>query len=74
VRLKSRITVEFEDEKTAENALTAISHEGKGLRAGASVERKGKNLEIRLDASDVVAFRAMLNSLMRDFQVIEQEE
>jgi len=73
MKLKSMIKVEFKDEKTAENALTAIFHEGKGTRAEASVERKGKILEIKLDASDVVAFRAMLNSLMRDFQVIQEE-
>lgn len=74
MKLKSRISVEFKDEKTAKNAETAVSHEGKGMRAQASVKRKGKTLEIELNASDVVAFRAMLNSLMRDFQVIQEEE
>lgn len=74
MKLKSKINVEFKDDKTAKNAEIAVSHEGKGQRAEASVKRKGKSLEVEINAVDVVAFRAMLNSLMRDFQVIQEEE
>ena len=68
------ITVEFKVDKTAKNAEIAVSHEGKGQRAEASVKRKGRALEVEINAGDVVAFRAVFNSLMRDFQIIQEEE
>ncbi len=74
MKLNSRISVDFKDEKTAKNAETAVSHEGKGQRAEAKLSRKGKRIEIEISAADVVAFRALFNSLMRDFQVIQEEE
>ncbi|MEM4360181.1 MAG: KEOPS complex subunit Pcc1 [Candidatus Bilamarchaeaceae archaeon] len=74
MRVKGRFDVEFDSEKDAASAETALSHEGKGSGRGrVSILRKRKTLEVSIDASDTVAFRAMINTIMRDLQVVEGE-
>ena len=75
MKSKGKFEIEFTDEKNAAAAETAISHEGNGSkRSAAKIKRSGKRIEIELAAADVVAFRAMLNTLLRDFQAIEGQE
>jgi len=72
MKYEASIKVCFKNETNAENALVAISHEGKeSNRAAAKVERSGKILKITINAEDATAFRAFINSFLRDFQVLE---
>jgi tRNA threonylcarbamoyladenosine modification (KEOPS) complex Pcc1 subunit len=62
----------FESEKAAADAKAAVSHEARGgSRATAHITQNGSVLNVAITADDVVAFRATLNSLLRDFQAIE---
>ena len=73
--MKSSIEVEFSDEKSARAAEKAISHEGlKGSRSRSEVKRKGRKINVKIDADDVVAMRATMNAFMREFQVFESLE
>lgn len=72
MKYSASLKVDFPDESDAEKAMVAVSHEGKGSdRATASVQRKGKTMEITIKAKDATAFRAFINSFLRDFQVLE---
>ena len=72
VRFKGVIDTEFDSEKQARDAKTAISHEGNVGRAEANIMVKGKKLSVNIEAGDAVAFRALLNSILRDFQIIQE--
>jgi|GEM_PF-980463 len=75
MNMKSRIEVEFQDEKSAVAAEKAVSHEGfAGSRSRSGVKRKGRNLTVAISAGDAVAMRATINAFMREFQVFESLE
>ncbi len=75
MKMKSSLEIEFLDEKTAKAAEKAVAHEGMvGQRSYAEVKRKGRKLTISINADDVVAMRATVNSFMREFQIFESLE
>ncbi len=72
MKYSASLKVDFPDENDAEKAMVAVSHEGReSSRAAASVQLKGKTMEIAIKAKDATAFRAFINSFLRDFQVLE---
>jgi tRNA threonylcarbamoyladenosine modification (KEOPS) complex Pcc1 subunit len=72
IRSKCSIEIEFQDEKTADAAASAISHEGDvGTRSKTKITKKGSILTIHIDALDVVAMRATANACLRAVQIFE---
>lgn len=75
MRSKGMLEIEFADEKSAKSALLALKQEEDfRKRVSSSVSVKGKMLFIKIDANDVVAFRATMNSYLRNVQIMEQLE
>jgi len=75
--MKARCSMEFAfpDEKRAEAAAKAVSHEGGvGNRSTVRTTRKGSALVLEIDAQDVVALRATANAYLRALQVFEGVE
>lgn len=69
------IEVEFPDEKAANAAAKAMSHEGDiGNRSTTKITIKGKVLTVHINAQDVVALRATANACLRALQVFESLE
>lgn len=72
MKYSASIRIDFASRRDAENALAAISHEGKESgRAVAETGLSGRTLEIAIRAKDATAFRAFINSFLRDFQALE---
>lgn len=72
---KGSFEIEFPDEKAANAAATAISHEGDvGDRSTIKIAIKGKVLTVHINAQDVVALRATANACLRALQVFESLE
>ncbi|VVC04836.1 KEOPS complex subunit Pcc1 [Candidatus Bilamarchaeum dharawalense] len=72
IKATCSMKIEFPDEKSAEAAEKAISHEGDvGNRSTTRITKKGKVLTLDIDAHDVVALRATANACLRALQVFE---
>jgi len=72
MKYRATLTVDFPTKNDAVNAMNAMSHEGKGSeRALSKIKCNGNTLEIAIEAEDATAFRAFINSFLRDLQVIE---
>jgi len=72
--MKAKCSMEFAfpDDKRAEAAAKAVSHEGDvGNRSTVKITRKGSTLTLEIDAKDVVALRATANAFLRALQVFE---
>lgn len=73
--ISGTIIVSFADPKTAEAAFLSIKNEGySNERCDASSRLLSKEIHIRINAKDIVSFRATVNSLLRSLQVIESIE
>ncbi len=74
MKAKGRIEVEFDSVAAAKSAATALAGEKGFGRSACSVRLSGASLTIKIEADDVVAFRAAANSLLRNLQVFESIE
>jgi tRNA threonylcarbamoyladenosine modification (KEOPS) complex Pcc1 subunit len=73
--MKSSSVMEFvfPDDKSAEAAAKAVSHEGSvSKRSTSKIEQKDNILRIEIEAQDAVALRATTNAFLRALQVIEE--
>ena len=70
--MKALFEVEFKTDKDAKNAALSIEQETEFKRRVASkVSSKGDRLLVEMDADDVVALRAAMNSYFRLIYVIK---
>ena len=75
MKSEAEIRIFFENEEQANAAVAAIKHEEDfKKRSDSKVIRGKKTLTIKIDALDLVALRATLNSYLRDIQIIENVE
>lgn len=75
MKAKAVLEINCGDGKTAIHTKDALSHEGNlGKRSRAGLETEGPRLIINIEADDVVALRAAVNSFMRGIQLIEDAE
>ena len=71
MRAKSVIEIICDSTESAKSSLDSL---GKGIESGRAktiAKLDGKRLLIKIDAQDIVAFRAAANSVLRDLQVFE---
>ena len=68
----AELTIEFLSAAQAHAARKALDESGfKGDRVRSRVEQKDRRVLIRIEAEDMVALRAMVNSYLRHAQLIE---
>jgi len=73
--MKAEVSIDFKDMKDAKSAHTALTQETEFKKRGESeISLKEKTLTIKIEADDVVALRATLNSYLRLIQVIKGME
>ncbi len=69
---KCSITIEFASERCALAAVAALKQEEEfKKRSDSSISVKGKMFFVSIDADDVVALRATVNSYLRALQAME---
>jgi len=69
--IKGSVEIGFNSEADAKKALSALKAElGEHERSKASMELKGKALLVTVEASDVVALRASMNTYLRLLSVV----
>ena len=75
MRSEAEINIFFDSEDETKSTMIALKQEEEfKKRSTSKIIRNGNKLTIRIDASDIVALRATLNSYLRDVQVIENIE
>ncbi len=67
----ANIEFTFPSAKEAADAAVVLGRESGTKRSGAEVFAHGKSLSIKICAGDPVAFRALINSYLRQLKVIE---
>jgi len=72
MKSKTEINVFFKDSKSSKSAADAVKQEGIGKRVRSTLSIKKNKLTIKLDADDIVALRAAVNTYLRSLQVIEK--
>lgn len=72
MRSEALIKVHFPDKESAAAASAAISSEQFKKRVTPKVIVRGSSIFVDLDAKDIVALRAALNSYLRLLQAIEK--
>jgi tRNA threonylcarbamoyladenosine modification (KEOPS) complex Pcc1 subunit len=71
---KGKFEVVFESKKAAQSAKSALEAESGFTRANMKISAKDNILQAEITASDVVAFRAYMNGVLRALQVFESIE
>ena len=74
MKSEGRLRVLFDSGRAADSAEHALRQEKGFGRASMRIERDGQAINIAINADDVVAFRAAMNSLLRNMQVFESIE
>jgi tRNA threonylcarbamoyladenosine modification (KEOPS) complex Pcc1 subunit len=68
------IEVLLNSKEAAESACSALGSESGSLRASITKKVDGRKLLVSIEAKDAVAYRALVNGIMRNLQVIEEIE
>jgi len=74
MKSKAKLRVRFDSERAADSAEHALQQEKGFERARIKIARNGATLEVGIFAQDVIAFRAAMNSVLRNMQVFESIE
>ena len=72
MKSSTNFTIAFNDEKEAMAACKALEGESfKGDRAISHVSQEGSKVLINIEANDIVALRATVNSYLRHVQIMQ---
>jgi len=74
MKSEGRTRVRFDSVHAADSAEHALRQEKGFGRSSVQIARDGRTITIIVNADDVVAFRAAMNSLLRNMQVFESIE
>ncbi len=73
--MKAELKIDMGGEKEAKNAISAIEQETEFRKRGrAEISREESTIMINVEADDIVALRATVNSYLRLLQIIKNVE